>query len=358
MEIYNAPKSVDEITNLMILPNHTCNFCCSYCYSAHSRANVKISLDKLKAGIRYFFNPDRLPDKHLSISVLGGGEPLLEWNILKEALEYAYEANAPRGTKLPVSIVTNGSIINDEILSFCRRHNIKMSISFDILKDIQNKQRSQYDIVCENINRCANYNVDVAVYAVITNDNITRMEEMIETAHNTIPNVKRISFRPIAAIKYFLDNETMKHYYRVFIDNFFNAKLLAKKYGISLTCSYQNVSDYILDRYCSGKFVITPEGAISICHYVSSGDDDLREKFFFGHIDDTGNVIIDHNKAKQILACNANTYKRCENCIACQHCAGGCYAENCFMSSEKHEIYCESMRYFLSLYQKINNVWK
>jgi hypothetical protein len=101
--------------------------------------------------------------------------------------------------------------------------------------------------------------------------------------------------------------------------NFFKIKDIVKYYAnkvdIYLTCSYQNASDCLTNRYCHGKFVITPEGAISICHYVSSSDDDLYEKFFFGHIDDTGNVIIDHNKANEILACNVNTYKRCGNCI-------------------------------------------
>ena len=76
-KIYRTPKNVDGIRSLMVLPNNKCNFHCSYCYSAGGRTNAEINPSILKAGLRYFLNPQRAKGERLSISVLGGGEPLL-----------------------------------------------------------------------------------------------------------------------------------------------------------------------------------------------------------------------------------------------------------------------------------------
>lgn len=351
--VYWTSKEVENVRSLMILPNNKCNFHCSYCYSAKGRTNKEINPAVLAAGLRYFLNPDRAKGERLSISILGGGEPLLSWEILKPALEEAMLLTAQRETHCPVSLVTNGSIYTDEIMQFCLQHTISLSVSFDILEDVQNAQRGAWAKVSANINSYADAGLDIALNTVISNDNVERMSEMIEHLAKFHPKVKKVSFKTIISKRYFLDIEERRKYYQAFIKNFFEAKTLADKYGIFLTCSYMNVCLCVADRYCPGKFVITSEGDISTCHTVGSKNDELFDKFVFGHIDGKSGIVnIDKDKLRSILSFDVSRREECVQCPARWHCAGGCYADHFHLSEEEHQVYCESMRLFLATFVK------
>ena len=167
--------------------------------------------------------------------------------------------------------------------------------------------------------------------------------------HNHL--VKKVSFKTLIAKNYFQDIESRCKYYESFISNFFKAKKVADKHGIWLTCSYMNTCITLTDRYCHGKFVITADGDISVCHTVGSKHDDLYDQFVFGHIDElTGQVTIDDNKLSKILRHDVYHNASCEDCPARWHCAGGCYADHFHIDKKGHEAYCESMRHFLAYY--------
>lgn len=349
--LHKTPRTVDGMRSLMLLPNNKCNFQCSYCYSANGRTNDEISPNVLKAGLAYFLNPQRAKGERLSISVLGGGEPLLSWNILKPALEFAFAISDKRSETCPISLVTNGSICSDEIISFCIDNNISVSVSFDILPDVQNAQRGYWEKVSANINRFVEAGVDVALNTVISNENVTKMTEMIEHLLIYNPLVKKVSFKTLISKNYFQDIQNRRNYYKNFISHFFKAKNVADKHNIWLTCSYMNTCITLTDRYCHGKFVITSEGDISTCHTVGSKHDDLYDEFVFGHIDNlTGKVTIDEDKLTEILSHDIFHNPSCEECAARWHCAGGCYADHFHLDKEEHEAYCESMRLFLAYY--------
>lgn len=350
-EIFQTSHTAEGLRSLMLLPNNKCNFSCSYCYSASGRTNEEISPRLIEAGLNYFLNRERAKGQRLSISVLGGGEPLLSWNILKPSLEKALMLIEERDVSCPISLVTNGSICTDEIIQFCLLHHISLSVSFDILEDVQNAQRGQWKKVSKNINRFADAGLDVALNTVISNKNVVKMTEMIEHLRSYHPHVKKVSFKTLITNHYFHNTDERRAYYNAFIVEFFKAKTLADKYGIWLTCSYMNTCLCLVDRYCPGKFVITSEGDISICHTVGSKRDELYKDFVFGKIDEaTGKVYINEEKLCRILSFDVTKSEKCQDCPARWHCAGGCYADRFQLSETEHEAYCESMRAFLALY--------
>lgn len=350
--VYITEHSVTGIRNMMILPNNVCNFKCTYCYSAEGRSGKTIDSDKLKSALCYFLDSNRVSGERLTISILGGGEPLLSWDLVKDSLDLAYSLAEKRGHKLPVSIVTNGSILTDEIVDYLRSHEISLSVSFDILPEIQNMQRGHYETVVENINRFTNAGIDLAFNTVITCENVGRMDEMLHTIAANTPKVKKVSFKSLISNNYFKDADERRKYYRDFVDNFFKALDLAKQLGIWLTSPYFNNALCLSDRFCPGKFVVTSDGDISICHCVGSRKDRLYNDFIFGHITADGNVAIDEEKLEKILSHDHNRNERCKDCIAHWHCAGGCYADNSTIgdNEESQNAYCESMRYFIERY--------
>lgn len=348
-DIYLTEHQVSGIRNMMILPNNVCNFKCTYCYSAEGRSGKMIDPGKLTSAIHYFLDPKRAPGERLTISVLGGGEPMLSWHIVKPALDLAYGLAAKRGQKLPVSIVTNGSILTDEIVDYLKAREISLSVSFDILPEIQNMQRGHYETVVENINRFTEAGIDLAFNTVITRENVSRMDEMLRAIAANTPKVRKVSFKSLISNSYFKDAEERREYYRNFVDNFFKALDLAKELGIWLTSPYFNNALCLSDRFCPGKFVVTSDGDISICHCVGSRKDRLYDDFIFGQISSDGGVAIDDDKLDKILSHDHNRNERCKDCIAHWHCAGGCYADNSTIgdNEESQNAYCESMRYFI-----------
>ena len=337
-----------EFRTLMILPNNKCNFRCSYCYSAKGRSNGEMNVKMLNTALEWFITPDRLPGKKLTIIYIGGGEPLLSWSIVRSSIEYAMELNQRRQGSLYISIVTNGSILNDEIVDFCKRTNVGICASYDILEETQNKYRGHYEEVTRNINTYSSEGVDVGITTVVTEENIHRMTEMITAMHESIPLVRQVSLKPLVPDDRFSKFASMNDYYQSFVENFFQAKAKADELGIRLTCPYYNAVSVIQDRFCEGKFVLSPEGHVTGCNFVSSPKEAQFDEFMIGKACED-QVQIDESRVRRVFSHN-NSLEMCSDCPARYHCAGGCYADHQYMNSEHKETFCQAMRYFLQKY--------
>lgn len=341
--------NINDITTMILLPNNKCNFNCSYCYSSKGRTSKELNIETGKRILDYFISKERINNKRLTLLVLGGGEPLLSWNRLKTLLEYAKELNTNRNGELYVSIISNGSIINNEILSFCKKNSISLCMSFDILEDVQNTQRGYYTLVQENINKYTQNGIDVGITTVITEINIFRMKEMIDTMIATIPLVKKVTFKPLIPNEYLTKIGSIKEYYDIFVKEFIMAQKYARQKGIFLTCPFYNAIASLNDRFCTGKFVVSNNGDITSCNCISSPEEDLFEEFVFGHADEN-KVTFKQDKYNKIISCNSYSKKRCMDCALKWHCAGGCHVEMSYMSEIDMDTYCNAMQYFLLKY--------
>jgi uncharacterized protein len=70
-----------------------------------------------------------------------GGEPLLNFELIKYIVHRAEDINQLEKRKLQFVIATNLAMITDEILEFCKAHKILISTSLDGPKDLHNANR-------------------------------------------------------------------------------------------------------------------------------------------------------------------------------------------------------------------------
>ncbi|TAM58078.1 His-Xaa-Ser system radical SAM maturase HxsB [bacterium] len=70
-----------------------------------------------------------------------GGEPLLNFPLVQYVVERAKMLNALHGRDLQFVIATNLALVTDEILAFCKTHEILISTSLDGPADLHNKNR-------------------------------------------------------------------------------------------------------------------------------------------------------------------------------------------------------------------------
>lgn len=120
-----------------------CNFRCTYCHytanngSQRSHTNKNMTLDMAKKAI-LFLREHSVDSPEVFIGFYGG-EPLLEFKMLKNIVSFA--ESSFRGKKINYTITTNSVLFNDEIIEYFMEHQIQAMISLDGPKIINDRNR-------------------------------------------------------------------------------------------------------------------------------------------------------------------------------------------------------------------------
>lgn len=351
----NHVRNMNDFINLSILPNNICNFSCSYCYSAKGRSSQQLDFDKAKRAVDFFLSPIRNTSEKLSVSIFGGGEPLISWHpVVSPIITYLYQKAEQQGRKITTTIITNGSIIPEGFVSMCRKYAIDLVCSYEILEDVQNVQRKHFGLVTGNITELISNGIVPSINSVITEVNVERQSEMIEVMYRRFPEIRYVSFEPVinAGI---LDKHS---FYTKFATSFLAAKLLADKYGIRLSCSALRNIDVTVDRYCAGELALCADGALSICPCVSSAEEPNYQEYVYGHVSEDG-VNIDERKLGDLLSHNLYGQSYCADCFAKWNCGGGCMNTYILNGNQPDADYCRFMRSFLKymLTKRLDNTY-
>jgi len=119
-----------------------CNLNCSYCYARGGRYSEpqKLMPEEKAIEIMDFFITNFVQINSL---VFFGGEPLLNARVIKKICEYLLDLfKKKKMTYLPeFVIITNGTIINNEIIKLIRDYKITLTVSIDGPKEINDLHR-------------------------------------------------------------------------------------------------------------------------------------------------------------------------------------------------------------------------
>lgn len=345
--VWNIPPP-EYFEEIEILPNFDCNFRCAYCYAADSRGSKRLSMPRMLGAVDYFFAPGH-PAKKIRLSFVGGGEPLLAWSEILKTIEYAESKSSANNRQVSFCFITNGSILSDEMLRVFKSHRVYVRVSFDILPDIQNKQRGCHARVADNINTLVDNGVPVALRAIITPESAARMSEMVTFVKNYFPKVGKVDFEPVSM--QFDSVAAAREFYREYTCHFFAAMKTAEAAGINLDSIARRMSATVKSRYCPGDFCITPEGKITICHRIASANDKNYDSFVYGEISEDGAIHMDHAKYYAIQNNKKiGRYSACGSCYAKYNCGGGCLVQRTNSAPWLFEVFCDFTRRFLREY--------
>ena len=341
LKLEKKPKKIPQENginmgaSLVIILSQLCNLACTYCYAQESRSKEILSREKLQQIIDYILSQPI--NEKIRFSFIGGGEPTLTWNLLKWAIEYI-DISKKDGQKVHFSITTNGTLLSDEKISFLKKYNVRIGISFEILPEIQNVQRcypdpilKSFDVVNAAIQKLTENNITYSFRSTITKKNVGLMENMVNYVSENYENITRLHFEQVTDIQ---DNDS--EFYNDFITHFFEARKIGKDKGIEVYNSLSNSVNSIRMKFCKGEFCVTPMGDIVSCHRVSSDKESSFDSFNFGHIDKQ--IHIDNAKMEKVLNVAKSQRKECDSCFAKWHCAGGCISERLLLS-EKQQLY-------------------
>lgn len=117
-----------------------CNETCVYCHA--SRANMDqvhtdMTRETAERAIDLVF---RSPSPFVTIE-FQGGEPLVNFDVVKHAIEYAVDQNRAHGKRLQFTMVSNFALLDDAKLEYLIAHRVQLCTSIDGPEKLHNAQR-------------------------------------------------------------------------------------------------------------------------------------------------------------------------------------------------------------------------
>ncbi len=121
---------------------HDCNLSCRYCFAGEGKYHGDSALMSYEIGKKAldFLIENSGTRRNLEVDFFGG-EPLLNWNVVKKLVEYGRMREKEAGKNFRFTLTTNGVLLNDEIMEFVNKEMGNIVLSIDGRQDVHDRMR-------------------------------------------------------------------------------------------------------------------------------------------------------------------------------------------------------------------------
>lgn len=316
---------------------HDCNLKCKYCFAGQGDFNGPKGLMSLEVGQKSidYLIANSGSRRNLEIDFFGG-EPLLNFEVVKQLVEYGNEKAALKGKNFRFTITTNGVLLDDEKIEYINNTMHNVVLSLDGRKDINDNMRptlndkGSYDVILPKYQKLVEGRADKFYYirGTFTRHNMDFGKDVM---HFRDLGFKLTSMEPVvdaAMNEYALRDEDIEKVNAEY-ERFALEYLAAKKedsafkffhFMIDLgggPCAIKRISG------CGAGLeylAITPDGDIYPCHQFVGNDEFRLGSLFDEKISFPKDII------ENFHGCNVETKEDCQSCWAKFYCSGGCHA--------------------------------
>lgn len=332
---------------------HDCNLRCEYCFAAKGDFGCGRKLMPLEVGKKAidFLIEKSAGRRNLEMDFFGG-EPLMNWDVVKELVLYAREQEKLHNKNFRFTITTNGLLLTDDKIDFINREMSNCVLSLDGRKEVNDRLRVRvdgtgcYDQIVPKYQKLVAERGDKDYYArgTFTKYNLDFTEDVL---HMADLGFDQVSVEPVVSdekLDYSIKAGDLPRVCEEY-EKLANALIQRRKEGKGFNFFHfmidLNQGPCAIKRLrgcgCGNEYVaVTPEGDIFPCHQFV-GDDQWK----MGNVlDGTFNLPMKERFAK------ANVYSKpeCRDCWAKFYCSGGCNANNWQYEGDilkSHTISCE-----------------
>ena len=328
-------RSGDVVKALCLHVAHTCNLNCSYCFASQGKYHGERALMSFEVGKRALDFLIENSGRRTNLEVdFFGGEPLMNWEVVKQLVEYARTQEEPHHKKFRFTLTTNGMLIDDEVIDFANREMSNVVLSLDGRKEIHDALRvdyagnGSYDRIVPKFQKLVKARGGKNYYmrGTFTHANPDFTKDLF---HMADLGFTELSMEPVvcapgdSAALTPEDIEIVKQQYELLAVDMLRREKEGKPitfyhYMLDLTggpCIYKRISG------CgSGTeyMAVTPWGDLYPCHQFVG-----EEKYRLGNIwDGVTNTAL----REEFRSCNAYARPDCKDCWAKLYCSGGCAA--------------------------------
>jgi len=121
---------------------HTCNLNCAYCFASQGKYHGDRAIMSLEVGKRALdFLIENSGTRHNLEVDFFGGEPLMNFDMIKELVAYARVREQETGKHFRFTLTTNGVLIDDDVIDFANREMSNVVLSLDGRQEIHDRYR-------------------------------------------------------------------------------------------------------------------------------------------------------------------------------------------------------------------------
>jgi uncharacterized protein len=317
-----------------------CNLACNYCYVQKDHSVMPLSTARMI--INLIFENFQKNEK-IDIGFFGG-EPLLQFNLIKEITDMiqAHEFFDP--CKVVISLTTNGTIFSEDIADFLIEKNVILNISCDGPPEVQDAFRhfpdgsSSSKLVERNIRRAVKLFPLLPVNAVYSPGNLHLLPDVVDYLSSL--GVRNIYLNPNISARWtkndadkLLDiyssiGEKYLEFYRRGEPRYIS--LIDSKIALILRGGYRPTERC---RMGNGEFAFAPSGNVYPCERLIGPDD--GKTHCLGNIND--GFIGSMCKAALNTVSNTASNRECSACGLREYCMNWCGCTN-YYSTGKYDV--------------------
>lgn len=336
-----------KLGSIILQLTQNCNLRCKYCIYSGSYIN-RVHSNKRMNEETALKALDLLINKSIDASILYvgfyGGEPLLEFELIKKCVEYLKE-NAI-GKSLKFNITTNATLLSPEIIEFLYKNKFNITISLDGPKEMHNNNRvfssngcGTFDSVMKNMelikDKFPDFISHISFNAVLdphndfscVNDFFSNYNDIKEfdvntsllSANYTKDDIKydenykvRYDYEIFKMFLWKLNRLDLEDVSKLIIQ--YNDRLTSDIYNRTKGSSSNSPTDYPSGQCIPGgeRLFVDTDGNLYPCERVSEASDIMK----IGTLDKGFN----YDKIRKLLNVAKITENNCRNCWAFRYC--------------------------------------
>ena len=121
---------------------HDCNLACRYCFAEEGEYHGRRALMSFAVGKKALDFLVRNSGNRVNLEVdFFGGEPLMNWQVVKELVAYGRSLEEPYHKKFRFTLTTNGVLLDDAIQEFLNREMANVVLSIDGRRKVNDRMR-------------------------------------------------------------------------------------------------------------------------------------------------------------------------------------------------------------------------
>ncbi len=349
-----SKKSVVKALCLHIA--HDCNLRCKYCFADTGEYKGHRALMSAEVGKKAIdFVIKNSGSRHNIEIDYFGGEPLMNFGVVKEITEYAKEEGKKHNKNFRFTLTTNGLLLNDEVKAYVNENMSNIVLSLDGTKETNDRMRVRVDgsgsydsIVPKFLDIAESRNQDnYYVRGTFTAENLNFSDDVM---HMADLGFLQTSVEPVVADEkesWALREEhleTVKAEYEKLAKLYVDRRRQGKPFNFFHFMIDLNQGPCVVKRLsgCGAGheyIAVSPEGDIYPCHQFVGNNDFKMGSVMTGEFNEEIKSVFEKS--------NIYTKPSCKDCFAKFYCSGGCAANAYNFNKDINEPYklaCEFER--------------
>lgn len=323
----NKVRFTHDYFCLTIAPTLGCNFDCPYCFENKRNG---VMTEKIQQELLHFVeNKIQKGVRTLEITWYGG-EPLLCFEIIKKLAVEITEITNKYHVKCKMGMISNGYLLNKEIVDFLEKYHISFQITIDGMEENHNKRRylkngkGTFSKIIENLKLFSNREIDVYVRMNVDNYNCNDYRALSELI-DSFENPRMILYPAVTEKINERKEERQKHYMNASsYDDFIsitrkNGLFKFKSTDLPISNDVSSVPDnrcYFCAAELDNSCVIDEKGNVYKCW-----DEVGQESYCFNLLEPEK---VNYDALLRYMGDSTFGDDKCSNCVFLPLCFGGC----------------------------------